>query len=104
MYVTFKRTIHLALFKYLNVALSGFTCPDYQNYGQHWGPVICYCHNIKEALEILSSKQYVFMNRTGGWIGTWAVNMSAKTLLKWGDKCDLEGWHTPSLRLGLGAL
>lgn len=30
--------------------------------------------------------------------------MSAKTLLKWGDKCDLEGWHTPSLRLGLGAL
>lgn len=88
MYVTFKRTIHLALFKYLNVALSGFTCPDYQNYGQHWGPVICYCHNIKEALEILSSKQYVFMNSTGGWIGTWAVNMSAKTLLKWGDKCD----------------
>lgn len=61
--VTFKRTIYLALFKYLNVAaLSGFTCPDYQNYGQHWGPVICYCHNIKEAFDkVLSSEQYVFM-------------------------------------------
>lgn len=103
MYVTFKRTIHLALFKYLIVALSGFTCPDYQNYGQHWGRG--FCHNIKEAFDILSSEQYdECMISTGGWIGTRAVNMSAKTLLKWGDKCDLEGWHTPSLRLGLGAL
>lgn len=67
MYVTFKRTIHSALFKYLNVALSGFTCPDYQNYGQHQGPVIFYCHNIKEAFDILSSEQYVLMISTGGW-------------------------------------